>query len=87
MNNKRYYTSLAIATIATGLTAGALAPTIIEKLNENETSKFKKVMNVIGVAAGCFATGYLIAAIIDTNENQMRFVELLAEAGKKVGEA
>jgi predicted small secreted protein len=84
MNNKRYMIGLTVGTITTVLTAGALAPVIIEKLNEDETSKFKRIKNAVGVFAGCFLAGYMVGTIIRVEENQIRFVESVTKAVKKI---
>lgn len=60
---------------ATAITAGLLAPTVIEKLNENQESKVRRICNVVGVYTGCVALGWTIGTLSATNTNQIVFTE------------
>lgn len=60
----------------TAIAAGLLAPTIIEKLNENEESKVKRIGNIVGVYAGCMAVGWAVGTLLAVNENQIQFAEI-----------
>ena len=56
---------------------------MLKKLNENEESKFKRVRNAVGFYAACFAAGFAMGTIIETNENQIRFVEAIHNSVSK----
>ena len=69
------------------IAAGCLGPTIIEKLNENEESKMKRIRNIVGVYAGCFTLGCTIGTLSETNHNQIIFTETSKEILKSCEEA
>lgn len=71
----------------TTIAAGALAPTVIEKLNENVESRARRITNVVGVYAGCMALGWTVGTLSATNANQIIFTEVSKEILKGCEEA
>ena len=63
----------------TAIAAGLLAPTVIDKLNENEESKVRRIGNVVGVYAGCMAVGWTVGTLLAVNVNQILFTEVAKE--------
>lgn len=80
MKNGRLVGAMVIGGVSTAIAAGTIGAAVLEKLNENEESKFKRVRNTVGYYAACFAVGYALGTIIETNENQIRFVEAAIQA-------
>lgn len=71
----------------TAIAAGALAPTVIEKLNENVESRARRITNAVGVYAGCMALGWTVGTLSATNANQIIFTEVSKELLKGFKEA
>ena len=71
----------------TAIAAGALTPTVIEKLNENVESRARRITNVVGVYAGCMALGWTVGTLSATNANQIIFTEVSKEILKGCEEA
>lgn len=71
----------------TAIAVGALAPTVIEKLNENVESRARRITNVVGVYAGCMALGWTVGTLSATNANQIIFTEVSKEILKGCEEA
>lgn len=71
----------------TAIAAGALAPTVIDKLNENVESRARRITNVVGVYAGCMALGWTVGTLYATNANQIIFTEVSKEILKGCEEA
>jgi len=71
----------------TVIAVGALAPTVIEKLNENVESRARRITNVVGVYAGCMALGWTVGTLSATNANQIIFTEVSKEILKGCEEA
>lgn len=84
MKNGRLTGSMIMGVGATAVAAATIGAAMLEKLNENEESKFKRVRNAVGFYAACFAAGFTMGTIIETNENQIRFVEAIQEIGSKI---
>lgn len=63
----------------TAIAAGLLAPTVIDKLNENEESKVRRICNIVGVYTGCLAVGSIVVTLLAVNENQILFTETTKE--------
>lgn len=63
----------------TAIAGAALAPTVIEKLNENVESRARRITNVVGVYAGCMALGWTVGTLFATNANQIIFTEVSEE--------
>ena len=71
----------------TAIAMGALAPTVIEKLNENVESRARRITNVVGVYAGCVALSWTVGTLSATNANQIIFMEVSKEILKGCEEA
>ena len=83
MKNGRIIGAVVIGVGSATIAAATIGTAVLEKLNENEESKFKRVRNTIGFCAAVFATGYTLTTIFETNENQIRFVEAIQNSVSK----
>ena len=83
MKNGRIIGAVVIGVGSATIAAATIGAATLEKLNENEESKFKRVRNTIGFYAGLFAVGYTLGTIFETNENQIRFVEVIQNSVSK----
>ena len=83
MKNGRLIGSMVVGIGVTAVAAGLMGTAVLDKLNENEESKFKRVRNTIGFYVGLFAVGYTLGTIFETNENQIRFVEAIQNSVSK----
>ena len=83
MKNGRLIGSMVVGIGVTAVAAGLMGTAVLDKLNENEESTFKRVRNTIGYFASCCAIGFVVGTIIETNENQIRFVESILNSVSK----
>ena len=84
---KQLLTDFAFGAIAGMVVGGCLAPTVLEKLNEDVTSKPQKILNTVGYYAGCALLGWSIGELWSINANQVIFTETAKEILKGCEEA
>lgn len=84
---KQLLTDLAFGAIAGMAVGGCLAPTVLEKLNEDVTSKPQKILNTVGYYAGCALLGWSVGELWSINANQVIFTETAKEILKGCEEA
>lgn len=84
---KQLLTDLAFGAIAGMVVGGCLAPTVLEKLNEDVTSKPQKILNTVGYYAGCALLGWSVGELWSINANQVIFTETAKEILKGCEEA
>ena len=84
MKNGRIIGAVVVGVGSATIAAATIGTAVLDKLNENEESTFKRVRNTIGYFASCCAIGFVVGTIIETNENQIRFLEAIQNSVFKI---
>ena len=84
MKNGRLIRSMIMGVGTTTVAAVIIGTAVLEKLNENEKSKFKRVKNTVGFYAMCYAVGFALGTIIEIDENQIRLMEAIQNSVSKI---